>query len=122
MDSGMTEQEAEQAEKALKEYRLRRWAEADAKRVSARTQRDNAIAAARRNLTGWALRQWEADKQNKIGRFMTEDEAVGYYIGLAASKLSFALEAYGVSPEAFFALPFTEQPDFKALSGEWTAE
>jgi len=118
----MTKEEAEQAEKALKEYRLKLWTEAETKRISARTERDNAIAAARRNLTGWALRQWEADKKNKIGRAMTEDEAVGYYIGLAASKLSFALEAYGVSPETFFALPFTEQPDFKALSGEWMAE
>ena len=106
----MTKEEAEQAEKALKEYRLKLWTEAEAKRVNARIERDNAIAAARRNLTGWALRQWEADKQNKIGRGMTEDEAVGYYVGSAARQLSVALEAYGVSPETFFALPFVEQP------------
>lgn len=61
------------------------------------------------DMKSYALEQWEVDKADKIGRGMTEDEAIGYYLGRLKLYMTAAVHATGSDPAVLFRTPELEK-------------
>lgn len=57
------------------------------------------------NLKTWALQQWEREKERGIGKGMSENQAIRYYLRCLKDRVVFICQAYSVEMTYITSLP-----------------